>query len=50
MVTGGFVGGGPAVEIWLIERVDGWTKLVKTLAGVTPNHLQSAYAGLKKSL
>ena len=34
----------------LAEKVQGWVELVKTLSGVACNHLQSAYAGLQKSL
>ena len=34
----------------MAKKVQGWTELVTTLSGVTSNHLQSAYAGLQKSL
>ena len=35
---------------WIKEKVEGWADSVRTLAGVARKHLQSAYAGLHKSL
>ena len=43
---GGFVGDRVAEDSWLVEKVQGWTELVKTLLGVARKHPQSAYAGL----
>ena len=39
-----------AEQIWVHTKVEGWADSVKTLAGVARKHLQSAYAGLQKSL
>ena len=47
---GGFVGDRAAEEIWIEEKVQGWTESVKTQSGVARNHPQYAYAGLQKSL
>ena len=47
---GGFIGEAAAEQEWLKEKVQGWTESVSVLAGVTHKHLQSAYAGLQKSL
>ena len=47
---GGFIGDGAAENSWLARKVDGWGESVGTLAGVSRKHLQSAYAGLQKSL
>ena len=47
---GGFIGDGAAEKIWLAGKVEGWAESVGTLAGVSHKHLQSAYAGLQKSL
>ena len=47
---GGFVVDGAAQESLLDEKVQGWAESVKTLAVLARNHLQSAYAGLQKSL
>ena len=47
---GGFVSNRETKDIRLEEKVQGMTELVKTLSGVARKHLQSAYAGLQKSL
>ena len=47
---GGFIGNREAKDSWLAEKVQGWKDLVKTLSGFARKHLQSAYAGLQKSL
>ena len=47
---GGFLGDANAERGWIQEKIRGWTKSVKLLAGVAHKHPQSAYAGLKKSL
>ena len=35
---------------WLTDKITGWAESVETLARVSCKHLQSAYAGLQKSL
>ena len=47
---GGFIGDREAEVRWLGEKITGWAESVETLAGVSRNHPQSAYAGLHKSL
>ena len=47
---GGFIGDGAAEKRWMAGKVEGWAESAGTLAGVSHKHLQSAYAGLKKSL
>ena len=47
---GVFVGDRSANDIWLEEKVQVWTELVKTLLGVAYNHLLSSYAVLQKLL
>ena len=47
---GGFVGTNVVQDFWLGEKVDVWRALGTTLAGVARRHLQTAYAGLQKSL
>ena len=47
---GGYVGEWETEGQWLQEKVEGWAESVRTLAGVAHKHLQSAYAGLQKSL
>ena len=44
---GGFIREGEAEKSWLAGKVAGW---VESLARVYLKHLQSAYAGLQKSL
>ena len=46
----GLVGSKAAQDCWLGEKVEVWQDLVATLAGVARQHLQTAYAGLRKSL
>ena len=47
---GGFLGDVSLEKEWLATKVEGWTASIATLAGVALKHLQSAYAGLQKSL
>ena len=47
---GGFIEGREAEKRWLADKIMGWAESVETLAGVSRKQLQSAYAGLKKSL
>ena len=47
---GGYLGDVSAEKEWLGKKVEGWTESIATLTGVALNHLQSAYAGLQKSL
>ena len=47
---GGFVRDRADGDSCLEEKVQGWTESAKTLLGVACKHLQSAYAGLQKSL
>ena len=47
---GGFVGERETEGPWVQKKVAGWADSVRTLAGVARKHLQSAYAGLQKSL
>ena len=47
---GSFIRDRAANEIWLVEKVHGWTESVKTLPGISRKHPQSAYTGLQKSL
>ena len=35
---------------WLAAKIMGWKESVEILAGVSQKHLQSAFAGLQKSL
>ena len=46
---GGFIGDTDAERGWLREKIRGWTKSVKLLAGVAHKHPQSSYAGLQNS-
>ena len=47
---GDSLGDAAAEREWLEKKVQGWKESVAILAGVFLKHLQSAYAGLKKSL
>ena len=47
---GGFVGEQETEGQWVQTKVSGWAESVCTLAGVAHKHLQSAYAGVQKSL
>ena len=47
---GGFFGERESEESWLAEKLQGWKESVKTLSRVDRKYLQSAYAGLQKSL
>ena len=47
---GGFVWERGTETQWVRTKVEGWAKLVKTLARVACKHPQSVYAGLQKSL
>ena len=47
---GGYIGDKDAEGRWLAEKIKRWTESVEILAGVSCKHLQSAYAGLRKSL
>ena len=47
---GGFIRDGDAERLWLQDKIQRWIESVKLLAGVAHKHLQSAYAGLRKSL
>ena len=47
---GGYIGEREAEAAWVQGKVEGWADSVRTLAGVARKHLQSAYAGLQKSL
>ena len=47
---GGYIGDREAEGVWLEEKIQGWTESVTILARVAHKHLQSAYAGLQKSL
>ena len=47
---GGFIRDGETEKRWLAGKVEGWEESVRTLAWVYRKHLQSAYAGLHKSL
>ena len=47
---GGYIGDAEAERGWLQDKVQGWMESVKILSRVAHKHLQSAYAGLKKSL
>ena len=47
---GGYIDDAAAEREWLKEKVQGWKESVSVLAGVAHKHLQSAYAGLQKSL
>ena len=47
---GVFIGDRKSEERWLGDKITGWAESVETLTGVSHNHLQSAYAGLQKSL
>ena len=47
---GGFVGERGAERRWVQTKVEGWAESMKTLEGVARKHLQSAYAGLQKSI
>ena len=46
----GFIGDRADKDIWLADKVQGWTESVKNLSGVAHKYPQSAYAGLQKSL
>ena len=41
-----FVGNREAEDIFLAQKVQGWTELVKTILGVAYKHTHSDYAGL----
>ena len=47
---GGYIRDREAERSWMKEKIQGWTESVNILAGVAPNHPQSAYAGLQKYL
>ena len=47
---GGSIMKSEAENIWMDRKVEGWAEYVETLAGVSRKHLQSAYAGMQKSL
>ena len=47
---GGFIGDGEVEKSWLDRKVEIQAESVGTLARVPRKHLQSAYAGLQKSL
>ena len=47
---GGLIGDRKAEDTWMIDKVEGWLELVRTLFGFARKHLQSAYSGLQKSL
>ena len=47
---GGFIGERETEDQWIQAKVEGWAESVRTLAGVSRKHPQSAYAGLQKSL
>ena len=46
----GFIREREGEDKWIQAKVEGWEDSVRTLAGVTRKHLQSAYAVLQKSL
>ena len=47
---GGYIGDGEVEREWLREKIQGWTKSVKILAGVALKQPKFDYAGLQKSL
>ena len=47
---GVFIGDPKLEKAWLDEKVKIWMDSAEVLAGVARRHLQTAYAGLKKSL
>ena len=47
---GGFVGERETESQWVRTKLEGWAESVRTLSRVARKHLQSAYAGLQKSL
>ena len=47
---GGFIEGSEVEKSWLARKVAGWAESVETIAGVSRNHLQSAYSGLQRSV
>ena len=50
LYLGGFIGERETEGQWVQTKVVGWADSVRTLAGVSRNHPQSAYAGLQNSL
>ena len=47
---GGFIGDREAEKRWLDDKITGWAESVKTLAGISRKHPQSAYSVLQESL
>ena len=45
-----FIGDPKLEKAWLDEKVKIWMDSAEVLAGVARRHLQTAYAGLQKSL
>ena len=47
---GGFIGDQESKNLWLAEKLKRWTHSVDVLDKVACRHLQTAYAGLQKSI
>eukprot|EP00978_Attheya_sp_CCMP212_P047373 scaffold421334_cov62-Attheya_sp.AAC.4 len=47
---GDFVGARAEMKEWIGEKADEWTAGIKAIAKVAPQFLQTAYAGIQKSL